>query len=359
VRPRVAAALVLALFGVGACDDEQSRGAGAGASVAAPRQSTPRLAFFRTHRTDYQIATADARGRRIRVVAGKSVAGSAIPYLFTRPAWSPNGRRIAFAGVRSGAATAFAGDIYTMRADGSRQRRITNSHDAVDPIWSPDGRTIVFTRMRRGRDGLASGSLWAMRRDGSNQRQLTRRAEGQIDQAGSFARDGAQFAFTRVTCAPPEKGGCLSRRPGLFLMRPDGSGQHLLLDRASDPTFSPDGNRIAFVSDRDENGRLSYGDREFFANELYVMRADGDEQRRLTRTRHLNEAQPSWLPDGTRLAFQRGKQIQNAEAMSLRQINPNGTCERKILADPRLATWYASPAWRPGKARRGGGRLSC
>jgi WD40-like Beta Propeller Repeat len=76
------------------------------------------------------------------------------------------------------------------------------------------------------------------------------------------------------------------------------------------PPFSPDGERIAFVSDRDRNGGLSYGDRGFFANELYVMAADGGDQRRLTRTRHLNEAQPSWLPGGTRLAFQRGEQIQ-------------------------------------------------
>ena len=102
----------------------------------------------------------------------------------------------------------------------------------------------------------------------------------------------------------------------------DGTEQQRVLGRASESAFLPDGQRLAFVSDRAKNGSLDYGDREFFANELYVTGVDGGHRRRLTKTRGLNEARPSWLPEGTRLAFQRGEQIGNAEGMSLFQIIP-------------------------------------
>ena len=61
------------------------------------------------------------------------------------------------------------------------------------------------------------------------------------------------------------------------------------------PAWSPDGRRIAFMSDRDENP------------EIYVMDADGANQTRLTRT-ELEDSLPAWSPDGRRIAFvsQRG-----------------------------------------------------
>jgi Tol biopolymer transport system component len=301
---------------------------------------------------------ADDRGRHVHVLTGAARKGSVIPHLFTRLAWSPDGRRIAFAGVRGDDASGFRGDIYVMQANGRRQRRLTRLRDAFDPLWSPDGRMIVFTRLRFSR-GTLVGALWAMRPDGSKLRQLTPSVNGQSDRAGSFLPDGSQLAFTRTTCAAPDQGGCITQTSALFLAKPDGSDERKLLDRASDPAFSPDGRRIAFVSDRDENGQLNYGDRDFFANELYVMNADGTDQRRLTRSAGLNERSPSWLPAGTRIAFQRGKQVENAEGTSLFQINSNGTCEHKILADPRLDTWYAGPAWRPSTSRLARDRLSC
>jgi Tol biopolymer transport system component len=142
-------------------------------------------------------------------------------------------------------------------------------------------------------------------------------------------------------------------------MRPDGSDARRLADRTSDPAFSPDGRRIAVAGDRDENGELSYGERVSFANELYIMNADGSHRRRLTSTKNLNELQPSWLPSGTRIAYQRGKAFDNAEGTVLMQINADGRCPRPLLADPGLDTWYAAPAWRPGEARAGDNALRC
>jgi TolB protein len=140
-------------------------------------------------------------------------------------------------------------------------------------------------------------------------------------------------------------------------MRSDGSSPRLLIEDAADPAFSPDGRRLAYISARDANGSLTYGDRRRAANELYVAAADGRSPRRLTRTRDLNEARPTWSPGGTRIAFQRGEVIDNAEATAIRQVNADGTCEQSVLAHPRLNTWYASPAWRPTASRPR--RLSC
>jgi Tol biopolymer transport system component len=332
-------AVVAAALATAACGEE-------------PRGKTSRIAFFSTADSNYRLPTANSDGQGIRVIAGESIRGSVTPHLFTRPSWSPDGRQIAFAGVASGDPAGFRADVYTMGADGSRQRRLTKTRDAFGPVWSPDGRTIVFTRLR----GPLSGSLWAMRPDGSERERLTQDSRGRTDLAGSFSPDGSELVFTQSTCAG--RRGCLSMRSALVTVRRDGSRERKLLDRAGEPAFSPDGRRIAFVSDRDENGSLSYGDRTTFASELYVMGVDGSSQRRLTWTRDLNEAAPSWSPDGSRLAFQRGRVIDNAEGTSLLEMNADGTCEREILADPRLDTWYASPAWRPG-GRAGGAPLEC
>jgi TolB protein len=56
--------------------------------------------------------------------------------------WSPDGRHIAFRSTRDGNV-----ELYVMRADGSAQRRLTNSQAAERRFaWSPDGRNLAFVR---------------------------------------------------------------------------------------------------------------------------------------------------------------------------------------------------------------------
>ncbi len=80
------------------------------------------------------------------------------------PAWSPDGTRIAFSSNRDGNE-----EIYVMNADGSGARRLTN-HWAIDtaPSWSPRGTEIAFTSDRSGRP-----QIWVMNADGGQVRQLT------------------------------------------------------------------------------------------------------------------------------------------------------------------------------------------
>jgi hypothetical protein len=64
---------------------------------------------------------------------------------------------------------------------------------------------------------------------------------------------------------------------------------------------------------------------------------------RLTRTRDFNELQPSWLPGGARIAYQRGWQYQNAEITTVMQANPDGGCPRPVLAGRPRGRWYRAP----------------
>ena len=93
------------------------------------------------------------------------------------PVWSPDGRRLVFVRIRGGRS-----DIYVVDADGSRLRRLAHaiaftpkgggpsSGFGANPAWSPDGRTIAFMGNRDGTD-----DIFAVNADGSGLRNLTRR----------------------------------------------------------------------------------------------------------------------------------------------------------------------------------------
>jgi Tol biopolymer transport system component len=310
-----------------------------------------------------------ADGSGARVLVGRS-AGKGPRAAPGRAAWSPDGKLIAFAADLGVPETlSYKPDLFVMRADGSQRRRLTKSADSFAPVWSPDGQRIYFARHPdshpdeiRLSDGRVETPMWisSIRPDGTDQRDLTSSVAGRFEFPGSFSPDGAWLAFTRGRYIEPTRGPDRNTRD-VWVMRPDGSDAHKLADRAEDPAFSPDGHRIAFASDRDENGWLNYGDRMFFANELYTMDADGPRPRRLTRTRAINELGPSWMPNGSQIAYHRGKQYQNSETMKVFRVNADGSCARTVAASPGPDAWpwYTAPAWRRGDARKGDGRLRC
>ena len=79
------------------------------------------------------------------------------------PAWSPDGRKIAFTSDRS---SSF--QIWVMKADGTNPRQLTTEGENDGPTWSPDGKRLAFGSKRTGHF-----EIWAMESDGSHQQQLT------------------------------------------------------------------------------------------------------------------------------------------------------------------------------------------
>ena len=78
------------------------------------------------------------------------------PGVDTQPKWSPDGSLIAFKSHRDGQA-----EIYTMRPDGSEQKRVTNNPElGIGPFdWSPDGESIAFVSTRDGNSNIYTLSL--------------------------------------------------------------------------------------------------------------------------------------------------------------------------------------------------------
>jgi TolB protein len=98
------------------------------------------------------------------------------------PAWSPDGRSIAFISNRTGSDQLFI--------DGGSQKRLTSTGFNYDPVWSPDGRRIAFVSNRD-----TAEQIYVMNADGSQQTRLIAGERG-LDEAGAaWSPDGRRIAY--------------------------------------------------------------------------------------------------------------------------------------------------------------------
>lgn len=233
------------------------------------------------------------------------------------PDWSPDGTEIAFVSKRTGRS-----EVYAMDADGSNQRQLTEG-GGLSPRWSRDGSRIVYTR---------GGALAVMNADGSNDQVILETGpedSAEPCRAGSFpggwSPDDRLITYYAASVSRQEGQVCtitpdgleievIVAEPGVYdvepVFSPDGrsivyraiiEGQHDIWvvdlengaqtnltddsDLDIEPDWSPDGEWIAF-------GSLRSGEPNF---DLYVMRQDGSDVRRLTDD-PAKEANPVWAP---------------------------------------------------------------
>ena len=183
-------------------------------------------------------------------------------------------------------------EIFVMNADGTEVRQLTdNDHIDWGASWSPDSDRIAFTSDRDG-----DNEIFVMDADGGKVRQLT--DNNVIDWNWSWSPDGDRISFSRRGESEISFGA--DRAFEIFVMNADGGNVRQLTDNDHidwGASWSPDGDRLAFTSDRDGNAQIA----DNF--EIFVMNTDGTEIRQLTNNDHQDHF-GSWSPDGDRIAFQ-------------------------------------------------------
>ncbi len=205
-----------------------------------------KLLFVSFHMKRPAIYVLDLHNGKITALGGKTGQSQ------SAPAWSPDGKTIAFTQALDGNS-----DIYTINVDGTNLRRLTNT-DSIEtsPTWSPDGKKIAFVS-----DSAGSPQIYIMNADGSGKERFTFNGDYNADPA--WSPRGDKIAFTSM----------LDTRFNIVVKSLDGLVEKQLtadMGRNDSPSWSADGRHLAFTSTR--NG----------TKQIYIMNANGNNQIQLT-----------------------------------------------------------------------------
>jgi TolB protein len=223
-----------------------------------------RIAYVTRVANRYTLRITDADGE-----GGQVALNSTQPII--SPAWSPDGRAVAYVSFESGKAVVWSQDVSTGERKAIANFRGSNSA----PAWSPDGRTLAVTLSREG-----GSQIYTMDAGGNNVRRVTQSSA--IDTEPVFTPDGRQLYFVS------DRGGS----PQIYRVGVGGGNPERVTFAGNyniSPALSPDGRMLAYVN---RNGN------EF---KITTMDLSGGSVRTVSDT--VDDESPSFAPNGKLIIY--------------------------------------------------------
>lgn len=291
-----------------------------------------RIAFF-TNRPGGGLDVMDATGGGVRLVTANGGIETAEDLEWSQASWAPTGDRITFDGLywadpNPNCLQYCAGwHVLTVGTDGSGLTEI--ARDARAPAWSPDGRRIAY-ESGTGRNDLGGASgVTISAPDGSAAVKVP--AFNLDDNVGPvWSPRGGELAFQSHTAD--------GRRLDVDVVRADGTHKRQLA-RGGDPSWSPDGHRLAFIRD----------------GGLFTIGSTGKGARRVSRKGEFVVGQ-AWAPHGDLIAYVEGKRGKNCRAcvvqgsLRLETVNAKSGRVRVLMVQQQWFFW-GNPVWMPSAKR--------